>query len=121
MAAAGPMSINQSLGIDKLYVALFHEQSVGVIELDPSSPYHHTLVAEVQKHFIITCAERPRPRPLDARMTQASSSSFGSPIDFTYACGGDEATFRPQGVEDADSATLCDPEGDTFAHPMASS
>ena len=39
---------NPELGIDKLYVALFHEQSVGVIELDPASPYHHTVVAEIR-------------------------------------------------------------------------
>jgi DNA-binding beta-propeller fold protein YncE len=39
---------NPELGIDKLYVALFHAQSVGVIELDPASPYHHTVVAEIR-------------------------------------------------------------------------
>ncbi|MGB0591015.1 MAG: YncE family protein [Myxococcota bacterium] len=45
----GMAYVNQpDLGIDKLYVALFHEQSVGVIELDPASPYHHTVVAEIR-------------------------------------------------------------------------
>ena len=39
---------NPELGIDKLYVALFHAQSIGVIELDPASPYHHTVVAEIR-------------------------------------------------------------------------
>ncbi|MDP6943792.1 MAG: hypothetical protein QF464_06540, partial [Myxococcota bacterium] len=39
---------NPELGIDRLYVALFHDQSVAVVELDPTSPYHHTVVAEVR-------------------------------------------------------------------------
>ena len=39
---------NPEKNIDRLYVALFHEQSVGVVELDPTSPYHHTLVAEIR-------------------------------------------------------------------------
>ena len=39
---------NAELGIDRLYVALFHDQSVAVIELDPSSPYHHTVIAEIR-------------------------------------------------------------------------
>lgn len=39
---------NPDKHIDRLYVALFHEQSVGVIELDATSPYRHTLVAEIR-------------------------------------------------------------------------
>ena len=37
--------------------------------------------------------------------------SFGNPIDFTYACAGDGATFRPSTVTDADHATLCEGQG----------
>ncbi len=35
------------LGIRRLYVTEFYEQAVGVIELDPASPYYHQLIAEV--------------------------------------------------------------------------
>lgn len=39
---------NADLGIERLYVAHFSDDSVGVIELDPTSPYHHTEVAEIR-------------------------------------------------------------------------
>jgi len=39
---------NRELGIDRLYVGLFHDQSVAVIELDSASPYHHTVIAEIR-------------------------------------------------------------------------
>jgi len=39
---------NKELGIRRLYVANFHSQSVGVIELDPTSPYFHTQIAEIR-------------------------------------------------------------------------
>jgi len=32
----------------RLYVALFEDHAVGIIELDPTSPYYHTEVAEVR-------------------------------------------------------------------------
>jgi len=39
---------NPSLDLRRLYVALFREHAVGVIELDPASPYFHTVVAEIR-------------------------------------------------------------------------
>ena len=36
------------LGIKRLYVANFYAQTVGVIELDPSSPYYHTQFVEIR-------------------------------------------------------------------------
>jgi DNA-binding beta-propeller fold protein YncE len=39
---------NEALGIRRLYVANFHGQSVGVIELDPGSAAYHTQIAEVR-------------------------------------------------------------------------
>ncbi len=39
---------NPALGLRRLYVANFHHQTVGVIELDPASPYFHTQVAEIR-------------------------------------------------------------------------
>jgi len=39
---------NPDLGIRRLYVAQFDADSVGVIELDPASPYYHTEVAEIR-------------------------------------------------------------------------
>ncbi len=39
---------NADLDIRRLYVANFYDDSVGVIELDPSSPYYHTQVAEIR-------------------------------------------------------------------------
>ena len=39
---------NPSAGIRRLYVVNFHAQSLGVIELDPASPYFHTEVAEIR-------------------------------------------------------------------------
>jgi hypothetical protein len=39
---------NKELGIRRLYVANFLSQSVGVIELDPTSPYFHTQIAEIR-------------------------------------------------------------------------
>jgi len=39
---------NESLGVRRLYVANFHGQSLGVIELDPNSNAFHTQIAEVR-------------------------------------------------------------------------
>jgi hypothetical protein len=39
---------NKALGIRRLYVANFHSQTVGVVELDPDSPYFHTQIAEIR-------------------------------------------------------------------------
>lgn len=39
---------NADLGIRRLYVANFHSQSVGVIELDPGSDAFHTQIAEIR-------------------------------------------------------------------------
>ena len=39
---------NPALGIRRLYVAHFRDSSVGVIELDPSSPHYLSLVAEIR-------------------------------------------------------------------------
>jgi hypothetical protein len=39
---------NEALGIRRLYVANFHGQSVGVIELDPGSSAFHEQIAEVR-------------------------------------------------------------------------
>ena len=39
---------NEELGLRRLYVANFLSQTVGVIELDPSSPYFHTQIAEIR-------------------------------------------------------------------------
>lgn len=35
-------------GLHRLYVALFNANAVGVIELDPNSPYYHTEIAEIR-------------------------------------------------------------------------
>jgi hypothetical protein len=51
-AGDGPSGIafvqNDELGIRRLYVANFHGQSMGVIELDPGSSSFHTQIAEVR-------------------------------------------------------------------------
>ena len=39
---------NKQLGIRRLYVANFLSQTVGVVELDPTSPYFHTQIAEIR-------------------------------------------------------------------------
>jgi hypothetical protein len=39
---------NDALGIRRLYVANFHGQSLGVIELDPESSAYHSQIAEVR-------------------------------------------------------------------------
>ena len=39
---------NDALGIRRLYVANFHDQSMGVIELNPESSAFHTQIAEVR-------------------------------------------------------------------------
>lgn len=39
---------NPALGIRRLYVTYFYSHSVGVIELDPTSPYHHQAIAEIR-------------------------------------------------------------------------
>jgi DNA-binding beta-propeller fold protein YncE len=39
---------NVNLGIRRLYVVNFHSHSVGVVELDPNSPYFHQQVAEIR-------------------------------------------------------------------------
>lgn len=39
---------NRELGLRRLYVVHFHERSVGVIELDPASPYFHQTIADVR-------------------------------------------------------------------------
>jgi DNA-binding beta-propeller fold protein YncE len=36
------------LGVRRLYVALFNANAVGVVELDPASPYYHTEIAEIR-------------------------------------------------------------------------
>ena len=36
------------LGIRRLYVALFNDHAVGVIELDPASPFYHTEIGEIR-------------------------------------------------------------------------
>lgn len=50
--ARGPFGLtlvdNPELGVRRLYVANFHADSVGVIELDPASPFYHTEVAEIR-------------------------------------------------------------------------
>jgi hypothetical protein len=43
-------------------------------------------------------------------------SSFGSPVDFSYACGGASKTFRPTEYGDASNDVLCDPGGTTAAN-----
>ena len=39
---------NPTLGLRRLYVANFHHESVGVVELDPASPYFHVQFAEIR-------------------------------------------------------------------------
>ena len=39
---------NPALGLHRLYVANFHHETVGVVELDPASPYFHVQVAEIR-------------------------------------------------------------------------
>jgi hypothetical protein len=36
------------LGLRRLYVALFQDAAVGVVELDATSPFYHTEVAEIR-------------------------------------------------------------------------
>ena len=36
------------LGVKRLYVTLFNDTAVGVIELDPSSPAYHTEIGEIR-------------------------------------------------------------------------
>ena len=36
------------LGIKRLYVALFNDNAVAVIELDPASPFYNTVIGEVR-------------------------------------------------------------------------
>jgi DNA-binding beta-propeller fold protein YncE len=36
------------LGVRRLYVALFNDHAVGVIELDPASPFYHTEIGEIR-------------------------------------------------------------------------
>lgn len=49
---AGPSGLavvdSPELGVSRLYVALFTDSALGVIELDPSSPFHHTEIAEIR-------------------------------------------------------------------------
>lgn len=50
--ARGPFGMafvdNPELNLRRLYVANFYDHSVGVIELDPTSPWFHTQVAEIR-------------------------------------------------------------------------
>jgi hypothetical protein len=39
---------NDDIGIRRLYVTNFYSHSLGVIELDPTSPYYHSQVAEIR-------------------------------------------------------------------------
>lgn len=39
---------NPELGLRRLYVAVFHAQRVGVVELDPASAYFHVEIAEIK-------------------------------------------------------------------------
>ncbi|MGM0578652.1 MAG: hypothetical protein ACQEXJ_23205 [Myxococcota bacterium] len=39
---------NPELGIRRLYVTNFQSESLGVVELDPTSPYFHTQIAEIR-------------------------------------------------------------------------
>ena len=43
--------------------------------------------------------------------TNLPSIAFGSPIDFSYACGGQSSTFKPTAFDDADDPSVCDPNG----------
>ena len=49
---AGPSGLaivdRPDLGVRRLYVALFSDSALGVIELDPSSPFFHTEIAEIR-------------------------------------------------------------------------
>lgn len=49
---AGPSGLtivdNPELGVTRLYVALFTDSALGVIELDPASPFYHTEIAEIR-------------------------------------------------------------------------
>lgn len=49
---AGPSGLavidRPDLGVQRLYVALFTDSALGVIELDPSSPFYHTEIAEIR-------------------------------------------------------------------------
>jgi hypothetical protein len=47
---------------------------------------------------------------------QYAPSSFGSPVDFSYACGGANATLKPTGYSDATSEALCTSDGATPAN-----
>ncbi|HRE91092.1 MAG TPA: hypothetical protein PK095_18360 [Myxococcota bacterium] len=49
---AGPSGLaiidDPDSGVQRLYVALFTDSALGVIELDPSSPFYHTEIAEIR-------------------------------------------------------------------------
>lgn len=49
---AGPSGMTlidrPDLGIQRLFVALFSDDAVGVIELDPGSPFYHSEIAEIR-------------------------------------------------------------------------
>lgn len=49
---AGPSGLTiidrPDLGVRRLYVALFTDQAIGVIDLDPASPFYHTEIAEIR-------------------------------------------------------------------------
>ena len=36
------------LGIQRLYVALFNDNAVAVIDLDPASPFYNTVIGEIR-------------------------------------------------------------------------
>lgn len=39
---------NEELGLRRLYVANFFSETLGVVELDPASPWYHTEIAEIR-------------------------------------------------------------------------
>lgn len=49
---AGPSGLTvvdrPDLGVRRLYVALFTDQAIGVIDIDPTSPFYHTEIAEIR-------------------------------------------------------------------------
>ena len=69
------------------------------------------------KRFVLICALGASISALGCEEeAEIPTSSFGSPVDFSYACSGPTETFRPTTFDDADSASLCDPEGATNAN-----
>ena len=42
------MTLNDTATERRLYVANFYDHTIGVVELDPASPYHHVQVAEIR-------------------------------------------------------------------------